>query len=530
MKFKTTPYAHQLACHNQFSADTYAGYLCEMGCGKSKILVDTIARLYLEGRIDGVVVLAPKGCYQDWKDSHVPDHMPTEVKYRLVEWRAAPGVSLMANLRSIAKATPSVLHILVLNVEAVIGVLPQKILNYFLDHHKALFAVDEATTIGNPTARRTKIIVKLGPKAAYRRILTGDLAPNSPLTIYAPCDFLSPGCLGHQSFYSFKGAYAQQITQRGAGGRQFQQVVGFRNLDELTERMKRFCFIVKKADCLDLPEKIYHTRSIEMGPKQAAAYKQMLEEAMVTLEMSFHEAEYSHNPGNMDDYFAALEEDPAFETRFHGTGIEPESNPSKMSTANLVIVQLLRLHQIACGYLTTDDGVETGFDEPNARLEALLEILDQCERGAIIWACYRFNIKQIADAIAARFGPDTVTTFFGDTTPEERRERKKWFQETKGRHFFVVNQASGKYGMTLTAADTAVYYANTYDREARAQSEDRNHRIGQTHACNIIDIVAKMPGGAATVDGKIIKVLKGKEALSESLRPSSWRELFDEAA
>src|ERR1017187_8613283 len=128
MKFKTKPYAHQQACWDRSKDLEYFGLLAEMGTGKSKMLIDTAAHLYLEGKIDGLVVLSPKSCVSDWTDNHIPTHMSGDVKFKLVEWRAAPGKQLMEDLRSIAKATPGRLDVLCMNIEGGIGALAHKVL------------------------------------------------------------------------------------------------------------------------------------------------------------------------------------------------------------------------------------------------------------------------------------------------------------------------------------------------------------------------------------------------------------------
>jgi SNF2 family DNA or RNA helicase len=194
------------------------------------------------------------------------------------------------------------------------------------------------------------------------------------------------------------------------------------------------------------------------------------------------------------------------------------SAPTPTATADLVITQLLKLHQIACGFLKTDDGTEHDFAEPNPRLDALIEILQEVPK-AIIWTNYRHCIFAIEKRLKEEFGDGCVVTYFGDTDKDERREAKTQFRDMDSDvRFFLGNPQTGKFGLTLVQASTVVYYSNSYDQEERAQSEDRAHRIGQTKNVNYVDLVVPR-----TVDEKIINVLKNKQKLSQQITKSNWR-------
>ncbi len=547
--FKTLPYLHQYLYWRDRKDLIFDGCFFEMGCGKSKVIVDKAAYLFDTGKLDGLVILAPKGCYQDWKDSHVPENLPDRFDRKHVEWTSDPSKKLMDELRTIFTATPGRLNILSMNIEALLGAVPLKMIMYFLKHHRALLAIDESTTIGNPKAKRTKIVLnKLRDLAAYRCILTGDAAPNRPLTLWSQGEALTPEALGHASFMGFKSTYCHLVPMRGAGGRTFLSINtaegehGYRNLADLRERVSKIAFIVKKADCLDLPAKIYSKpRVIEMGPKQRNAYEQMRDQAVVYLNQ--HQEVLAENKDvsweDINDSLAGVIWTCADcgQTSFlmgrctfcgsHNVGVSQDALPNdrasaEVSSASLVLVQMLRLHQIACGFLVDDSGKEQGFDETNTRLEALLDVLEETSGKVAIWSCYRRNVIEIEKAIGERFGKETVRTYFGDTTDAARREAKLAFQDPKSPvRFFDANIATGKYGLTLTAGSTALYYADIYDREARIQSEDRLHRIGQVNHVNYLDFVAR-----GTVDEEFLPIRLGKEELSKLVTPSNWKKVF----
>jgi len=183
------------------------------------------------------------------------------------------------------------------------------------------------------------------------------------------------------------------------------------------------------------------------------------------------------------------------------------------------MTMLLRLHQITCGYLPTDDGQSEPVPLKNNRMDELLSVLEETEGKVIIWANYRYSIFDIEQNLQKKFGEDSVVTYFGDTKDKDRQETVKKFQDSKSPvRFFVANQQTGGYGLTLTAAHTVVYYSNNYDLEKRIQSEDRAHRIGQKNNVTYIDIICEK-----TVDENIVSSLRNKidlasQSLGETLK------------
>ena len=134
--------------------------------------------------------------------------------------------------------------------------------------------IDESTTIKNPEAKRTKNIVSLRPLTKYRRILTGSPVTKSPLDLFTQCYFLDPYLLDQSSYYVFRTRYAV-CRKINVSGRQVEIVVGYRNLAELSEKLKPFSYRVLKDDCLDLPKKTFMKRTVELTDEQKKVYKQM---------------------------------------------------------------------------------------------------------------------------------------------------------------------------------------------------------------------------------------------------------------
>jgi SNF2 family DNA or RNA helicase len=461
-KFKTKPYAHQITALEKSWNKAHFAYFMEMGTGKSKVLIDNIAMLYDKGKINGALIVAPKGVYQNWFDIEIPNHMPTHIEKKMVLWKASfmKGNEIVSKEVDALFETGTDLHILVMNVEALSTKNGVTFANKFLSCHETLMAIDESTTIKNPDAIRTKSIVQLGRSAKYRRILTGSPVTKSPLDLYKQCEFLDEGLLDYTSYYAFKTRYAVLRTAN-FGGRSVQIVVGYRNLDELSERIEKFSYRVLKEDCLDLPSYSFTKRIIQLSKEQKKIYDSMKQLALAQL-------------------------------------------GGKLMTTATVLVQLMRLHQITCGHFKSDDGTTQKIK--NERLDALMDILSEVENKAVIWAHYKYDIEIIVEAIKKEYGPDSYVTYYGDTPSEIRQNNIKLFQDENSKvRFLIGTPQTGGYGITLTAGNVMIYYSNGYDLEKRTQSEARINRAGQKRKMTYIDIIAE-----DTVDEKIVDALRKK--------------------
>jgi len=254
-KFKTKPYAHQMtALEKSWNRETYA-YFMEMGTGKTKVLIDNAAMLYDKGKIDGVLIVAPKGVVKTWHEQEIPTHLPNHIENVSVLWQSNITKKQKEKLDSLFEPE-ELLHILIMNVEAFSTTKGVEFASKFLSCHNTLMVIDESTTIKTPSAKRTKSIIHLSESAKYRRIMTGSPVTKNPLDLYSQCGFLSPWLLDFTSYYAFRNRYAEMKTIN-VSGRQIQIVGGFKNLGELSDQLKGFSYRVLKEDCLDLPDKIY---------------------------------------------------------------------------------------------------------------------------------------------------------------------------------------------------------------------------------------------------------------------------------
>jgi len=472
-KFKTKPYAHQMtALEKSWNKETYA-YFMEMGTGKTKVLIDNLAMLYDKGKVNGALIIAPKGVVGTWYTNELPTHLPDHIENVTVLWQPNITKKQQESLDTLFQEGEG-LHILIMNVEAFSTDKGKLFASKFMSCHNTMMAIDESTTIKNPSAKRTKNILALGKEAKYRRIMTGSPVTKNPLDLFSQCYFLDPFLLDFHSYYSFRNRYAEMKTMH-AHGRSIQIVSKFRHLGELSESLQSFSYRVLKEDCLDLPDKIFIKRQIQLTPDQRKLYEQMKKQALAILE-------------------------------------------GKVSSTKNSLTQLMRLQQITCGHFTDDTGSVQPIE--NNRVNELMDVLEDVEGKAIIWAHYQYDINAIIKAVVEKYGPGSVVDYYGLTPKEVRQDHITKFQNDPKCRFFIGTPSTGGYGITLTAANTVIYYSNGYDLEKRLQSEDRAHRMGQKKPVTYVDINAE-----DTVDEKIVKALRSKidiasQVLGEELK--SW--------
>ena len=458
--FQTKPYAHQKEVLEASWNETVWAYFLEMGTGKSKICIDNAAILFERDEIDTLIVIAPKGVYRNWARIEVPTHLPERIERDLAVWRPSPNKAEKKALTDLLEPSEA-FKILVMNVEALSTAKGQRFLEALLKATTAMLAVDESTTIKSPKARRTKTLLKLGALARYRRILTGFPVTQSPMDLWAQARFLDERLLGDcgDNFYQFQYRYAI-MKKRTMVSHTFNQLVGYRNLDALSEMIGKFSSRILKEECLDLPPKVYLRRNVTLTDDQARIYMQLKEYALAHLD---------------DDEF--------------------------LTTPN-VLTQLLRMQQVLSGHTLSSEG--NLFEIKDNRLGELLSCLDEMDGKTIIWSRFRYDVKRIIEALTDNHGPESVVSYFGDTSDDDRTQAIESFQNGKAR-FFVGNPQTGGMGITLTAAQNVIYFANSFDLAIRTQSEDRAHRIGQEKSVTYVDLIAE-----GTIDEKIVTALRNK--------------------
>ena len=475
-EFKTEPYEHQREAINRAGERNAFAFLMEMGTGKSKALIDNLGQLHVNKNVNFALIIAPKGVYRNWVTKEIPQHLPDNIERRVIRWVSSPNKTQQEEMRAVKNEFEG-LTIFVMNVESFSSKKGQAAGDWLAKKfgQSGLIAIDESTTIKNPKAKRTKALLKIAHQFKYRRLLTGSPVTRSPMDLYSQCEFLGPRTLGFDSFYAYQNRYAI-LHRQTMGAHTFQQIVGFRHLEELTEKVDQFSFRVLKKDCLDLPEKSYTIRYVSMTDEQLKMYNDIRHEALTLLD----------------------------------TG--------ELVTVHNVITQMLRLQQVLSGHLKTDDGEMVTF--PSNRTDTVMDILAETTGKVILWSRFRYDIQQLSQRIAKEYGEGCVASYYGDTPDDERQEIVTKFQDPdSGLRFFIGNPSTAGYGLTLTEATTVIYYANDFNLETRIQSEDRCHRIGQKNPVTYIDLITEN-----TIDERIVIALRNKIDLGAKVLGEEARE------
>lgn len=484
MRFAMEPLAHQAREFEESRASPYRALFWEMGTGKSKVVADTASWLYLEDRIDVVVVVAKKGEYANWARSLLPDHMSPDVPYVCAVYRSGLRESEKQTIRDLVKPQPR-LRVLCVNVES---------LNYDSKTRKmtteggkvaagvvksakrgVLLVVDESTCVKSEKAARSKAVRALATRCRYRRILSGTPITRSTEDLWGQSLVLGKRLLGCSTLTEFKTEY-NEVEKVQYGPRAFNRVTGHKNLDKLTACVSKFGSVLERVDCVDLPPKIYSKVAVPLSDRQAELYAEMRDLAIAEL----------------------------------GDG--------EIVEATNALGVISRLDQIACGQLKRADGTFELIE--CERLEALTTRLEVSDKRGIVWCNYRGLLAQVYDELVRLHGPELVGRFYGGV-PEDERERATWeFQNGSKLRWIVANQQSMGYSWTLTKGKENHYYSNGYNLEHRLQSEDRTMRIGQDEAVNYTDYFA--PG---TVNEKIFVNLRGKRSVASQVlgtRITDW--------
>lgn len=472
---KTKPMAHQVEGGKRLAASPQIyGLACEQGTGKTWMLLDDIERQWNLERISGALVIAPKGVHANWVLREAPTHMsiPTLSHYYL----SSSGKRRTRHLEKLLEHDGDELPILSMNVDALNTKRGMETAVRFLRRFNAMTIIDESQRIKNPKAGRSKKAYSLAELSKSRRIASGTMIANSPLDAFGQMEFLKPGLLGTTSYRAFVAEFAEvlpassplvqsameksrsrfvpQIIKRDEVGRQV-----YRNLDKLSEMMAPYVYRVTKAECLDLPEKIYQTIYFELTPKERRVYDAVQEHAR-----------YEVEEGRVDIYNA--------------------------------LTLIGKLRQATSGFIMVD-GEARELDPNPSRMGALKELLEDCSGSIVIWATFNAQIAHIGALL--RSLDISYVEYHGGIGNAQRNEAIDAFQEGAVR-VFLGNPAAGGTGITLTAAETVIYYSCDFSVENRLQSEDRAHRIGTRRNVVYYDLAA-----AGTVDERVAAALQSKK-------------------
>ncbi len=375
----------------------------------------------------------------------------------------------------------------------------------FCKRYKTLLTLDESDiAIQTPRAARTRTLVHtVGPLAHMRRILTGTPAED-PFELYSQFNFLDPRIHGYDNYLAFKHRYAlweKNIVRAKAanpdGKRplvEYESLIGYQNLPELHAKLAPFTYRKRKADCLDLPPKIYSTRTVRLSPAQKAIYDELKEHGILLLREAQADPDTdnrrNHAPLGALDVLKmqdATEDD--LLTRL--------ASPQKRTTTAIKLTLLLRLQQVLGGFLTDDIGMTRPIDgeSPNPRQIACQSVLRGALQGpakVIIWACFRAEMAALKGLCRSWFPDVSTEAVYGGTHSRTNKQDviAAFKDPNDPLRILISHEKSLGVGMNFTSAQTEIFYSSGASGRSRIQAEDRCHRIGQTGCVNIYDFDA----------------------------------------
>lgn len=487
---KTEPYAHQKEVNKKVDPLAYAALFMQQGTGKTKVTIDRASSAFQQRKIDGTLILCPKSLTETWVEE-LATHCPEPYIYAV--WNPSLTKRVKAALEAVLYNTPPAQPFLIMNIEAIRTQKGAKLAHYWAKHKRIHLVVDESSWVKTPSAKQTTATQNLARSCVARTILTGTPVSNSPADYYSQLAVLTPDPLGFNNFYTFRARYCvlekkvirfkkPQRTKKGrlVKTREIIQITGPKNSTELLSRLEPFCVFIKKKDCLDLPDKIYHKRYCDMTDEQKRLYKDLTNKIIT------------------------------------------EVRSGEELTIEIVLTRLLRLQQLIGGYLPHDDTSEaTPIVGKNPKMDLLMETISDYPGATLIWSRFQAEHAGIYKRMLQDEIPkENIGFITGPTDKAQREINRKQFQAGK-LQFLICTQSCAGYGYTLTAAENEIYYSNTFSLEHREQSEDRAHRIGQDKHVNIIDLMMRQ-----TVDQKIYDALRSKRNVAELLTTLNLEEFF----
>lgn len=488
-------YAHQSEGLAKMRGKSAFAILAQMRVGKSKILLDDWGSMASVGETPDLLIIAPAGSYRNWTLDREGGR-ESELRKQL-DPALFGSVATATWLSGSAKAQRSVTDLLAIrdrprvlnvNIEALSSVKKARtaVMEFLAAKRGTMIAIDESTTIRNFRASRTEFIWDLRKMAPYRRILTGLVAPKSPLDLYGQFFFLDPRILGHFSYYTFRSRYAimrdmpvgEWFTDPRTGEptrRTIKIPVAFRHQEELAAAIAPYSYRKLLADCYDVPETFYMAREVELTDEQVRVYREIQENATSQLE--------------------------------NGAWVYADS---QMAIA-------LRLHQVLCGHVGDENGNLQLI--ANKRVDAVLEVLAEHDGKAIIWSHYVPLLLAIHERIGKEYGPEAAALFYGGNINTRHVDEGRFLSDPTCR-FMCATQGAGGRGNTWDNADLAVYASNGFDLEHRDQSEWRTLNVGKRR--NVTNVDLMVPG---TLDEKVILALRAKIDVAAAIMgdgPRQW--------
>lgn len=492
LQYKTKPFEHQHVDLDRTKDLRGFAYFWEMGLGKTKVALDLAAYLYNLKAIDAVLFVTKNGVDTQVIDEAVPTHLALlDNQYMADKWRDWD--HCWPKLKKFGNTICDRLFIAAINVEALGTARGLAAIKELLSARRCLLVVDESQEFANLTALRTQNMVKIAPMAPFRRLMSGTPTGGNPVHLYSQMSILNPSIFP-ESIFAFEYKYCVKedtkvwYKDKKTGlpmQRTIKTTVGYKNLDALEARIAPYISRRLKIDCLDLPEKIYKAVPFELSAEERTLYNKIKNQTLV------------------------------------------EVAAGKYVDTDMAVKKLLRLQQVACGFVTFEDLVtgqkgSTLLPKPT-RLRILMQYLRMVHGKALIWSRFTLSIEHIIDEIKKEFGEQSVVRYDGSVPENQRHTNKMRLKQDPTCRFLVGHPQAGGVGLDLPEAQDTFYYSNDHKLITRLQSEDRNHRIGSKGAVTYYDLSA-----IGTVDSRIIRALRERFDIAAQLNGDQLRQWISE--
>lgn len=443
--------------------------------GKTLTAIAIAGVLWKYGKVNRMLVVAPTSVVGVW-----PKELEEHADFPFVaEALLGEKAKRIEALQAIEKDRSGALKVAVINYEST---WRDGIFEAIEAWDPDLIIADESQRIKTHDAAQSKAMHKLGDRARYKLILSGTPVQNNAVDIFSQYRFLDPSVFG-TNYYAFRNHYTVM------GGFNKKQIVGYRDLEGLIRKEASISYRVTKKEALDLPEQTFENRYVQLSPKDRRTYDQLRR-----------------------DSYAELE---------NGDSV----------TATTILTKLLRLQQLTGGFLQLDDTVQPEHVH-NAKLDALREIIEDCadqKQKIVVFARFTPEIDLICKMLkdlGVRFGmidgraPMEHKTDRLGVEHLSRSEIVQDFQTNPETLVFVAQIQTAGLGITLHAANIAVFYSLDFNYANYTQATARIHRIGQRNCCTYIHLIAEK-----TVDEKVLKAIEAKDDLARGI-VDNWREVL----
>jgi len=488
------PFAHQQQEFDRWKDAKSRALLWQMRSGKSRACVDLASYLFKQGKITGVLVLAPNGVHTDWVIKHFPVFTWEGVsllshawRSAALHWRKTERAKHDTSLENLLDKRQFVtkLSVFSVNSEALPHDRVKKMMGRFVRRHtgKLLLVVDEVDDCRSPSSTRSRVARGFTKHCAAIRILSGTIASNSPLATWAPYEILKPGALGYESFTDFKHRYAVYTDGYGAGGRSFPKLKNFQNTDELRDEVAKWSSVVLRSECKDLPDIMPIERTVDLDPEAERIYMELREKLIADLR--------------------------------EGRIVEAIEGGKR----------LIKLQQVLSGWVLDDELNVVTVGTTNPRLEALRFEVDMTPGKVLVWCNFREDIRRVVGALQK--DGHSVVEYHGGVPEKRKGLARTTFATDPSIKAMVGHPKAGGRGLDLSAGgatDAIIWYSHTPDLIVRDQANEPATVVGGK-SMPIVDLVCRSV--PYSVDVHFLDLLANKRSLSDDLVGSGLRRLLE---